>query len=154
MKEKLKVLTSFLLCVFLLCFSLGPVLLTPGCSNFGKVAEGQDAVVVNAERVAKLAFTTVDGFLRWEHASRALVPSDITKAADQLRGSFPQAFTAFREVTKAYKLNRSPENKANLGTAMALVEKALQIATGLLPAPELERAKAKAATMTTIPNTL
>lgn len=127
--------------------------LTPGCAYF-QTAPGHDAVVVNAETTAKLSFAMVDGFLEWENSMRASVPFEVTKAADTLRAEFPQAYTSFRLATKAYKYNRTAENKADLKTWKALVLSALDIATKYLPAAQQTAAKAKAATMLEPPDTV
>lgn len=104
-----------------------------GCAQ---IAPGNDPVVVNAERTAKIAFNTVDGFLEWEYANRAVVPQQVTKAADTLRNDFPPAYATLRNLTRAYKQNRTAENKANLTTTLRVVQTMLDEALKYLPPPQ------------------
>ena len=95
-----------------------------GCSA---VSPGNDPLVVNAERTTELAVDTFDLFLRWEHDNRAVLASvpQIRKAADRIRMNAPTWLTSARSLTKAYKANRSPENRANLETALTVLRTAL-----------------------------
>jgi hypothetical protein len=91
------------------------------------VAPGHDAVVVNAERTTQLAVDTFDVFLKWEHDNRTTLSSvpEIRKVADQIRDDGESWLTTARAMTRAYKENRTPENKANLQTAVAVLRTAL-----------------------------
>lgn len=100
------------------------VVATPGCSTTGdsnSVAQSGDPIVVSTETTLKTAFTVIDGFLLWEHQNRPLVGSDVTKAADAIRGEAPQAFQAANAALLAYKKNRTPDNRAELETWLALL---------------------------------
>ena len=93
-------------------------ILLVGCAA---IKPGNDPVVVRAEQTVKVAFEVCDSFLQWEHANRATVPPEIQTYATALRDSGPIAFKTARTLTKAYKQNRSDENRANLDTALAVL---------------------------------
>lgn len=103
---------------------LAVVLLGSGCSA---IAPGNDALVVNAERTTTLAVDTFDLFVKWEHDNRAVLAKvpQIRKAADRIRTQAPTWLSTARSMTKAYKANRTLENKANLETAITLLRTAL-----------------------------
>ena len=121
----MKRLLSFLTC-FLLVASPFAVLHT-GCAPAGAVTG--DPVVVNSERTIGLAFDTIDGFLRWEKANRAVVPPKVHAAAQSLRREAPDAFRNARAVLRAYKANRSPEQKVLLDTWLATLSELARVAT-------------------------
>lgn len=89
-----------------------------GCSTLKPEA---DPVVVRAEQTVKIAFDVCDAFLAWEFANRVAIPDQIHNYATSLRDSGPLAFQTARALTKAYKQNRSAENKATLDTALAVL---------------------------------
>ena len=83
---------------------------------------------MNSEKTIGIAFDAVDAFLRWEHAHRRAVPSEVTKAADAIRKDAPDAFRNARSVLRAYKENRTPEQKALLDTWLATVNELARVA--------------------------
>lgn len=101
-----------------------------GCST---IAPGNDPVVVRAEQATTSAFDVVDAFLLWEHNHP--VPDNIHAFAEKLRTEAPGWFATARALTKAYKANRTPEKKAALGTALAVLETAVREATHYLARP-------------------
>lgn len=97
-----------------------------GCAA---IAPGNDALVVNAERTTQIAVDTIDAFLLLEYQNRAAyaaISPDIRTAADYMRDNAPGWIKSARNVTKVYKANRTPENKANLVTAIATLEQAMR----------------------------
>jgi hypothetical protein len=102
-----------------------------GCSA---IQPGNDPVVVNAERTTQLAVDVFDTFLKWEYDNRQAlsVTPEIRKSADFIRGKGQDWLTTARSMTKAYKANRTPENKANLDTAMAVLRMAVTEARNYL----------------------
>ncbi len=115
----MKRIVSILLLLGAVAFTAAPLGLV-GCKAPYLLA-GNDAIVVNSERAIAISFETVDAFLRWEHANRHAVPSDVTKAADSIREHAPDAFRNARAVLRAYKTNRTPEQKALLDRYIATV---------------------------------
>jgi len=90
---------------------------------------GADPVVVNAERTANLAADTFDTFLKIEYDNRAALQTlspAIHQYAETVRAKGPTWLASLRALTKAYKFNRSSENKASLQTAIAVVTAAMQ----------------------------
>jgi len=120
-----KRLLSFLTCFLLIASPLG--FLGTGCAPSGAVTG--DPVVVNSERAIGIAFDTIDSFLRWEKANQGVVPVKIHSAAQSLRREAPDAFRNARAVLRAYKSNRSPEQKALLDTWLATLSELARVAT-------------------------
>lgn len=121
----MKRLLSFLTCFILVASSF--TILNTGCAP-ARVVSG-DPVVVNSERAIGIAFDTVDGFLRWEHQNRAAIPPKVHAAAQSLRREAPDAFRNARAVLRAYKTNRTPEQKALLDTWLATLSELARVAT-------------------------
>lgn len=121
----MKRLLSFLTC-FLLVASPFAILGT-GCAPAGAVSG--DPVVVNSERAIGIAFDTVNGFLRWEHQNRAAIPPKVHAVAQKLRAEAPDSFRNARAVLRAYKSNRTPEQKALLDTWLATLSELARVAT-------------------------
>lgn len=94
------------------------LLFVVGCAT---VDPNADPVVVNAERVASMSADTIDTFLHWEYQNRATLPDEIKAVAQATRLNAPKAILSLRALTKAYKRNRTAENKATLITAQAVV---------------------------------
>jgi hypothetical protein len=109
--------------------ALGLVLLGGfGCSA---IAPGNEAAVVRAEQTLTASFDVVDSFLQWER-SVPDAPSDVRQVANTLRRDFPPSHRAAAALLKEYKVNRTPENKANLDTLLAVLRAAQSQATTLL----------------------
>lgn len=128
LKIKLTILFAALGLWVLPTTSLVLVGCAPGCST---VAEGHDPIVVRAEQVADLSFEVLDAFVTLEENNRAYlrtVSPEIEKAANTIRRDGRAALEGLRDATRTYKTNRTPENKANLDTWIATVEKLRQIA--------------------------
>jgi len=105
------------------------VLLAPvGCAT---VDPNADPIVVNAERLTGIALDTFDTFLKIEYENRdrlLAINKEIHEAAEFFRHNAVEWLSTARALTKAYKSNRSPQNKANLETAVAILQ------TGVLQA--------------------
>lgn len=104
------------------------ILLNTGCSTPSGAVQG-DPVVVNAEKVIAISFDAIDAFLRWERANPAVVTPPVHAAAQDLRRKAPDAFRNARAVLRAYKANRSPEQKALLDTWLATISELARVAT-------------------------
>jgi hypothetical protein len=106
-------------CKWALLVGLAIALYCSGC-----VTPGSDPVVVNAERTTQLALDVFDTFLLWEYTNRETLQvfdPKIKEAADFIGARGQAWLETARAMTKAYKENRSPENRANLNTALAVL---------------------------------
>jgi len=102
------------------------VVISAGCSA---VAPGSDAVVVRAQQTINSSWAGVDTFLRIEASNRTLAQEldpGITRTADALRRTYPDAHRSAWAVLDSYKANRTPDNKANLATALKVLSTALE----------------------------
>lgn len=119
----------YLASIFVVAALLGApsVILNTGCAPSGVVTG--DPVVVNSERAIATAFDAVDGFLRWEHSNPAVVTPRVHAVAQKLRAEAPDAFRNAHAVLRAYKQNRTPEQKALLDTWLATLAELSRIAT-------------------------
>jgi hypothetical protein len=105
-----------------------------GCSS---IQPGNDPVVVNAERTTQLAVDVFDTFLQWEYDNRQTLSAtpEIRKAADFIRSHGPDWLQTARSMTRAYKQNRTPENKVNLETATTVLRTGIAEAQKYLGKP-------------------
>lgn len=100
-------------------------LLLASCAT---ITPGSDPVVVNAERFTAVAADTFDLFVHTEYDNRAYlatVDPHIHTYANFIRVNAKSYLQSARTMTKAFKANRSPENKANLTTALAVLTAAI-----------------------------
>ena len=120
MKTQLQLRSTLALAILLSCL-LVPVL------NTGCVTPGADPVVVQAERSTELAYDVFDSFLLWEKNNREAMAGTpgVKRTADAIRANGVKWLQSAREMTKAYKANRTPENKANLETALQVLASAV-----------------------------
>ncbi len=98
-----------------------PLMLCGGCATINPVA---DPVVVNAERTIEIARVTLDQFVLFEFRNRAKCPAEVQASAEAIRRNAPEWFRRAMRLKLAYKANRSPENKATLLTAVAVLQTA------------------------------
>lgn len=105
-------------------FSVAIFLTQSGCNG---VAPGHDPILVRAEQTTQIALETFDSFLKWEYDNRQALSKtpEIKKLADGIRASGISWLKSAREMTEAYRLNRTPEAKADLETALAVLSSAL-----------------------------
>ena len=106
--------------------------LAPGCATLDPKA---DPVEVRAEQAVSIAFSTFDTFLKLELAQEARLKKSAPACVDfakwlterqpdgKARGL--SLIESANNVRRAYKLNRSPENRASLISALAAIESAL-----------------------------
>ena len=85
---------------------------------------GQDPLVVRSEQAMRALYVTTDTFLEWEYKHRAQV-AYLKPVADKLRRHVPGVLAVAADALRAYKANKSPENKATLTAAMAPVDELL-----------------------------
>lgn len=90
-----------------------------GCST---IAPGHDPFVVRAEQTTEIAFDLLDTFLRWEYAHRKTLPPEVTEAAERIREKAPDAIRIARELTRAYKRNRTEEGRVSMMSAVAVLD--------------------------------
>jgi hypothetical protein len=100
-----------------------------GCTT---TQPGNDPVVVNAERDTQLAADTFTLVATTEQQTRALLVSidyktaiQIKHGVDFIRLNSPKWLASARAITKAYKENRTAQNKATLQTAMTTLSAGL-----------------------------
>lgn len=101
------------------------VFLITGCASIDKDA---DPVVVHAERTTAYALDIMDAFLKFEYDNRERlqdVSKDIKKYADVIRKNGKQWLTTARELTMAYKQNRTADKKFELMTAISVLQAAV-----------------------------
>ena len=102
---------------------LAAVLLLNGCAG---IRPGNDPFVVNAEKSTTVAVEAVNTFLKFEYDNQALVKSKapvIHNYAYYLRANAPLLISDATTLITTYKNNRTPANKANLQTALAVLSK-------------------------------
>lgn len=106
---------------FAIWLLLLPLLVAVGCVT---LQPGADPVVVNAERTIEVARVTLDSFVRFEFNHRAKCPLAVQDAAERIRREAPAWFERALRLKAAYKQNRGPDQKADLLTAVAVIQTA------------------------------
>lgn len=96
-------------------------LIFSGCATLDS---GADPIVVNAERTIEVARVTMDSFLRFEFNHRSKCPADVQAAAEAMRRNAPEWFRRAHRLKLAYKQNRGADNKADLLTALSVLQTA------------------------------
>jgi hypothetical protein len=92
------------------------------------VAPGSDPVVVDAEKTTSIAVESLDTFFKLEASNHALVKEKLPQVAkwtNYARTNSPKWIQTARDTTKAYKTNRTDQNKASLQTALAVLTEAI-----------------------------
>lgn len=111
--------------LWLLLFAAAFALMVAGCSTFSNptdfkpaaVAVGQDAVVVNAERIQETSLFAFQQLDEWEFANRAVLPKEVSRTVDQVRREFPENWQLSRMALDDYKAKRGPVTMVNQLTA-------------------------------------
>lgn len=101
-------------------------------SSCASVKTGNDPVLVRAESVTATAFDTFDSFLKLERNQESYVKANapqVHQFANSLRRNAADWLKTARITTEAYRTNRTDENRANLNTAIAVVQAALSQVT-------------------------
>lgn len=111
---------------------LAPIVLCLLLGACASILPGSDPILVNAERTTSLAYTTFDSFLSLERQQEVYVKANapaVHKFANSLRSNAPKWLGTARATTEAYRLNRDAGNKANLATAVAILQTAISQVT-------------------------
>jgi hypothetical protein len=100
------------------------------------VSPGNDAVLVDAQKTNKIAYSAITTFLNLEYQNKVLVKAnapEVHQFAERLRQrndkgvSFVrQSLQSLWDATETYRLNRTDQNKADLNTALAVVKQLMQ----------------------------
>lgn len=114
-------------------FLILPLFLLTACVALQR---GADPIVVRAEQTRSIAFLVFDTFLKAEHDNRAALAGtpEIHAAAEHIRVNGPKWIDDLTALIAVYKSNRTPENKANLATGLAVLSTALVTAEKYLTA--------------------
>lgn len=119
--EKLSMLivVGFMAASFSGCGLINPEGIKPAA-----VEAGEDAVVVNAERVQETSLFAYERMIKWETTHRAILPVEVSRAVDQARKTFKPNWEASRVALKEYKKQRGDniENVHRLTTALSVAQ--------------------------------
>lgn len=122
------ILVTSKLPLLLLC---GTLILTPGCDIINPqgikpaaVEEGQDSVVVNAQRVQKTSLYAYNRMINWELNNRAVLPLEVSRAVDEARLHFLPNWEASRTALKEYEEARGSnlDDLHRLTTALSVAQ--------------------------------
>lgn len=110
---------------FLPVYASVAVLLLSACVQ---LQSGADPVVVRAEQITASAYDTMETFKKYEFDNRATLEAlnpKIETYANVIRRNGKRWLQTARSETMAYKNNRTSENKANMNTAIAVLQEAI-----------------------------
>lgn len=106
------------------------IVLLVGCSSTG-ILPGNDPNVVAAEKAISTAQATFDLVEKTEYdvypglkAANPTVAAEIRTFVNNLRANQKQWLQSATDLKNSYKSNRTPENKANMDTAIAVITEA------------------------------
>jgi hypothetical protein len=117
--------------IILIAFTLA--LGTSGCAWFrpeelkpAPVAVGQDAALVNAERIHSSSLDVYHELIVWETQHRHNLPAEISRAVDRTRREFPKAWSEASTILKDYRLNRKDTAGMNrIAAALAAAQSSM-----------------------------
>lgn len=100
----MKILRSIMSVYLILVMLSAPVFMT-GCGSLKPVpvAEGNDPVVVYAERAQRSSLAIYKEITEWELANRAALPAEVSRAVDAVRREFKPAWEESRRALALYK---------------------------------------------------
>lgn len=90
-----------------------------GCNT---VRQGSQVSVVRAEQVLAVSVAALDSFVAFEKRRHADAPALVRDVAYKVRLEAPKALDTANALRLAYKSNRTPQNAADLLTALAVVD--------------------------------
>lgn len=118
-----------LVCAFLV--AAGPV----GCGRT-TLSEGgvyqQDKFLYNAEKTIVTAYKSFDAFVKWEETYRAVLPVEVSRAADAIRVNAKRWIDTAHSFRDVYVQNPTAENRDKLNLTLDLIDTALAEATKYL----------------------
>lgn len=132
-----RVAVSFTLALALSLLAISPIF--TGCNVIrpARVAEGQDSIVVNAQRILVSSLSVYEETVEWELQNRATLPASVSRAVDKYRPDknnpdkpdFPKQWRLIRKTLKDYQENHGlgldPVPIAKLTAALSVVQSAL-----------------------------
>ena len=71
------------------------------------IAPGQDAALVNAERIQASSLGVYHELIVWETTHRATLPAEVSRAVDRTRREFPKAWREASAILKDYRSSRT-----------------------------------------------
>lgn len=104
------------------CLLSLPLLLLPLISGCSTVHPGSQTAEVRAEQTLAVSLAALDSFVAFEHRRRVDVPALVRDVAYKVRLEAPKALDSANALRLAYKKNRTPQNAADLLTALAVVD--------------------------------
>lgn len=125
--------TAFQALLLAISLLVALVTLTTGCTNTPTTQIAGDPVVINAEKSIEISFLTIDAFLLWERQNAAIVPPDVAKAATALRREAPDSFRNARAVLRAYKTDKTPQQRVLLDQWLATITELARVASTIKP---------------------
>jgi hypothetical protein len=122
------------------------VLAVVGCASLkpADILPGNDPVVVNTERSAKVALASFEAVTTYDHDNLAFMKDKLPAVHQQvqtLRVEFPPLYRAVRDATKAYKQSRLPADAAVMNSKLSDLTRLQVIAQQALATATQDRAK-------------
>jgi hypothetical protein len=115
-------------------------LLSSGCGSTRLAKEGVykgDDVLFRAEQATVQGAKVLHSFVKWERTHRAILPVEVSRAADHVRDNAERWVDSAIALRDAYVGNPNEENRNRLQQALTLLEAALAEATRYMTDPNL-----------------
>lgn len=98
----------------------------PGDIKPVAVAPGQDAALVNAERIHSTSLGVYRELITWELQHRAGLHAEVSRAVDKTRREFPKAWHEANIILKDYRANRGDSTSVNrISAALAAAQSSM-----------------------------
>lgn len=114
-----------LTCVLLVSATLS---LGTGCQS-NKLAEPGpykgDEILYAADKTITSSYRILHSFVKWEYTHRALLPPEVSHAADAVRGNASRWIDSAIALREAYAVSPTAENRNSLEKTISILEAAL-----------------------------
>jgi hypothetical protein len=84
-----------------------------------------DQILFNADKTITSSYRILHSFVKWEHQHRAVLPVEVTKAADAVRANAEKWTQSVINLREAYALIPNKENRSALLNAVDVLDQVL-----------------------------
>lgn len=85
-----------------------------------------DPVLYNADKTITSSYRILHSFVKWEYDNRAVLPVEVSRAADAVRDNAEKWITSAINLREAYALAPNKESKNNLEKTLDVLQSVLQ----------------------------
>jgi hypothetical protein len=138
------IIGAVLLAVVIPTTYIAPVVIVAGCSSGCANLHG-DPVLIRGEQTLAIGKSVTDAFVQYEdvHNSKGELGQAVRTAADAVRRDAPGWINTVQALVDTYRANRTPDNKAGLLTALAVLQTGIDETNKHLAEAQAQQKKVK-----------